>query len=93
MISHQHVWIWQAPVAPEAPLDLHIEALAAVMDSRTDALERLAVACEMEVLIGFGWEKGHGSVAISHDSLARLARHPVSLRIDLYPPDDPTAVN
>jgi len=86
MKSKQHVWIRRIFIDPEAPLGDHLAAVVALLNEHAVAIAELSRDCDVDVSIGFGSESEQGGDVLSHDIIEQLARHPVSLSLDLYPP-------
>ena len=57
------------------------------VESHSDALERLAQDCTLEITCGFSSGNGQGGFAIDHDVLSKIAQARLGLLIDLYPPE------
>lgn len=56
------------------------------IEERRDAVFTLSGACQIDLICGFAAEEGQAGFVLDHQLLERIARFPINLVIDLYPP-------
>jgi hypothetical protein len=84
--AQANLWRLDSGLAPTDTLSAHISAMLDRLESRAPAQERLAAQCELDFFVGFSTESQQAGDVLTHDVLARLARLPIDLVLDLYPP-------
>lgn len=63
------VWLFRAPVAPEAELNQHIDALWALLKPNVDYLKRLKSKASVDVFLTYSSGIDHGGVSVPFRSL------------------------
>jgi hypothetical protein len=86
--AHTNAWRLDSGLPPSATLTAHMSSMLDVLEARADAVGELARDCRLDLLIGFSSESGQAGDVLPHSVLKRLARLPVDLTLDLYPPSD-----
>lgn len=80
-------WLLESGLRSTVPIETHILTLLKQLAGRTAELNVLSRNCYIDMILGFASENGQGGFTIEHDVLAQLSELPISLSLDLYPPE------
>ncbi|MET9513161.1 DUF4279 domain-containing protein [Streptomyces flavidovirens] len=80
------VWIRRSGLGSDRWPEEHAAALIRLLEGRHEALGRLAVDCEVELLLGFGSENGQGGCVLPADLLREVGLLGIDVVLDLYRP-------
>jgi hypothetical protein len=81
-----NVWIRDSGLGSDAPFLDHIDMLLEDIAPCREQLETLVGRCVLDLCTGYGPGDEPGMITLDHARVARLARLPVSLTVDLHPP-------
>src|SRR2546423_5612051 len=81
-----NVWIRDSGLGSDAPFLDHIDMLLDDIAPRREQLETLVGRCRLDLFTGYDPGDEPGMITLDHARVARLARLPVSLTVDLHPP-------
>lgn len=82
------VWSLDADLPGDAPLEDHIEAILALMESRRDEIVSLKRFCSVDVFCYFASDNGQGGIELEATLMRRLSDLGADLLLDLYLSDD-----
>jgi len=83
-----NVWMLESGVAPTGTLTAHLSAMLDVVEAKGAALQALSGQCKYDFFVGFSSESQQAGDVVKHALLLRLAKQPIDLVLDLYPPSD-----
>jgi hypothetical protein len=86
-VRHESICVFSSGLGDSEPLEVHLNKLIAFCAQRVGALRGLAEDCEIDLFLGISSESGQAGFVVDRGALERLARLPVSLTVDLYPPE------
>lgn len=88
MRAKANLWRLDSGVAPTGTLTAHLSAMLDVVEAKGAALQELSRQCRFDFFAGFSSENQQAGDVVSHAVLARLAKWPIDLVLDLYPPSE-----
>lgn len=78
-------WILESGLDESEPLNLHINKLLLLIESKVERFKELISVCDIEIFCGFSSENGQGGFVLDAELLKRLNIIPLDLVLDLYP--------
>jgi hypothetical protein len=79
------LWVIESSLDRKRPLDEHVEAMLAIIDSQLEVFAALRNACDIEIFCGlFAANDAQGGFSIEPELSARLAALSLPLVIDIY---------
>lgn len=81
--STTDVWIYQAPVPPEAALSEHVDALAEVALPHSEFLRNLKSSADITIHLGYLSNSEIGGLEIPHASLAIFSELEIDLKLHI----------
>lgn len=86
MRAKANLWMLDSGVAPTETLTAHLSAMLSVVEAKGAALQELSRQCKFDFFVGFSSENQQAGDVVKHALLRRLAKWPIDLVLDLYPP-------
>ncbi|MGK7899881.1 MAG: DUF4279 domain-containing protein [Hormoscilla sp.] len=78
-------WILESGLDESEPLNLHINQLLLLIESKVERFKKLMSVCDIEIFCGFSSENGQGGFVLDAGLIKRMGIIPLDLVLDLYP--------
>jgi hypothetical protein len=88
MRAKANLWMLESGVAPTEALTSHLSAMLDVVEAKSATLQELSRQCKFDFFVGFSSENQQAGDVVKHAVLTRLAKWPIDLVLDLYPPSE-----
>ncbi len=82
-----NLWLLESGLDGKESLESHIRQILQFMKVKADALEKLQLECEIDIMCSFASENGQGGFTMDHELLKELSVYLVDLVVNLYPPE------
>lgn len=83
-LRQESLWLLESGLDSSAPLDAHIEKLAASIEEKAVLLKNLIPICYMDIFCGVFSESGQGGFVFNSVILKKLTAIPIEIVFDLY---------
>ena len=86
-IRESNLWILESKLNDQETIERHIEYFLSFLKENAEGIRALQAECEFDIFCGFSSENGQGGFTLDHEILEELAKYPVGLSVNLYPPE------
>lgn len=83
-IREQTLWIWESGCSQAESIELHLERVASLIESKHTELQKLLRTCLIDIFCGYSSEVGQGGFALNSSLLKRIASLDIDIIFDIY---------